>query len=183
MMGRTHLSAGILTGEIMICAMNQFDQTSTILLIGTTAIGSLLPDIDHPQSMVSKSGKITKNLSSSVSAVTQHRGFTHTPVFTALVMFILFMVLRVYTNYAEMAAFGLGAGMVSHLILDTLNENGIMWLCPIVPKRLHVAKIRTGTRSESVFRGAVNIAATVGLVYVLYHQFSPVWRTIYEHVF
>lgn len=183
MLGRTHLSAGILTGEIVVLASGKTDTTSAIILIATAAVGSLLPDIDHPQSMLSSSNRISQNVSESISAVTQHRGFTHTLAFIALILFGLFLLINPYTAYTNTVLVGILAGFLSHMVLDTLNEKGIMWFWPLSAHHIHIMKIRTGSRWESFVRWLCNVAATVCLGYILYIQYSPIWRSLHARLF
>ncbi len=168
MTGKTHLAAGIITGELIILSTQIQTAAPATALLFASAIGSLLPDIDHPSSMLSTSNSATRALSSSVTAVTKHRGFTHTTMFVALITFLLKYVMDGKVPYSTLIAMGICAGMLSHLLLDTLNEKGVMWLWPFWRKPFYIAKIRTGSKVEDTIRVFLNILATVGLLYLLF---------------
>lgn len=173
MTGRTHLSAGIFTGELVVLSTPNISITAAMFTIFTAAIGSLLPDIDHPSSMLSTSNGAAKALSSSVTAVTKHRGFTHTIPFMLLVAIGFGYLLTGKIPYSSLLVFALSAGMLSHLVLDTLNEKGIMWLWPVVRTPIHIASIRTGSKQETFFRMVLNFSATITMGFCLYQIAWP----------
>ena len=168
MTGKTHLATGILTGEAVILATNQISMPAALFAVSIAAIGSLLPDIDHPQSMLSTASFSTRAISSSISAVTKHRGFTHTPVFLICIVMIVNYLMDGKVTYSPLLTLSLCAGMLSHLLLDTLNEKGIMWLWPLWKRPLHLACVRTGSKVENVLCIPINIAATGCLIYIMY---------------
>ena len=174
MTGRTHLAAGIFTGEILAISTNQTEIAPIVFSVCMAAVGSLLPDIDHPSSMLTKSSRSTKMLSDSITAVTKHRGFTHTIVFVALAVALANYILLDKVSFSKLLVEALCAGMLSHLLLDTLNEKGIMWLWPFYRQPMHIACIRTGSKAEEVFRVFMNVCATVTLGYMIYMYSAPV---------
>ena len=167
MIGRTHLAAGILCGEAIVIVENVTNLSDVTFIIAAAAIGSLLPDIDHPQSMMAKSNRTTKTVSGVISSVTQHRGFTHTLVFAALMWFLASRLAAQFNVASEYVVGGFMIGILSHLLLDTLNDRGVMWLWPVYCKHLHILGIRTGSVIEWVLRLALNIAATGGIAMIL----------------
>ncbi len=56
-----------------------------------------------------------------------HRGVTHTPIFAVFVVGVPLIVGRRYRS-----ALGVGIGYLSHLVIDSLTQSGIMWLYPVV---------------------------------------------------
>lgn len=52
------------------------------------------------------------------------------------------------TTYLGKGCIFLEAGMLSHLLLDTLNPEGIMWLYPIRKQRYHLLGIKTNSTGE-----------------------------------
>lgn len=168
MTGKTHLSAGLLVGAVLAVSSQDLNIASAAFTIVAASIGSLIPDIDHPQSMISTSNKTTRIASASLSAVTKHRGFTHTLVFLAIVVGLCnYICTHYFPQYSSLSA-AICAGMLSHLLLDTLNEKGIMWLWPLSKHSFHVACVRTGSQAEKVLRFPLNIAASCCVVYILY---------------
>ena len=150
MTAKTHILGGILAGELVCIAGISTAVSAPALLAGAVA-GSLLPDIDHRGSKISRSGAAGRVASLAVSAVTTHRGVIHTPAF----ILALGAVLGAASFFADWTLgpallLGLMVGMLSHLVLDTLNPSGIMWFWPISRKRFHLASIRTNSLFEWV---------------------------------
>lgn len=177
MTGKTHIAAGIITGELVALYARPMPVETGIFIICAAAVGSLLPDIDHPQSTIARKNAFTKTLSESMAAVGKHRGFTHTTVFVALMTFLLGLLLRGRVNAWALITMSFCAGQLSHLFMDTLNAKGIMWFWPISPKALHIMSIRTGSKVETAIRLPINAAATVLLGYLGYDYLVAFGRT------
>lgn len=124
------------TGDIVECAT----------IIASSWLGSLLPDIDHPTSTMSKKfsilsipyrilqfifGKIkyTKDF-------VGHRGITHSLLF--LIIPIVVMMIGQLNPWIETALFGLTVGIFSHLFMDMLNPMGVPLLLPFVKKKFRL---------------------------------------------
>ena len=172
MIGRTHLAAGILCGEAMVLFQNATNVSDAAFIVAAAAVGSLLPDIDHPRSMLANSSRTTKTVSGVVSSVTQHRGFTHTLAFAGLMWFLATRLAAQFDVVSNDIVISFMLGLLSHLAIDTLNERGVMWFWPIYCKHLHLLRIRTGSAVEWIFRLALNIAATCGIAMIL-QQLHP----------
>lgn len=172
--GKTHLAMGMLCGEVYVLANGYLDIYSIAFAVAASAIGSLLPDIDHPQSMLATSNKATKKVSRTVSAVTQHRGITHTLFFAVLIYLSMNYLLAGRFQYGQMISNALMIGYLSHLVLDTMNEKGVMWLWPILGQHMYVAKIRTGSKAEKGFRWVINTAATAGIIFIFVEQVKSI---------
>lgn len=56
------------------------------------------------------------------------------------------------------------AGILSHLLMDSLNDTGIMWLWPFCSKHIHVLSIRTGSFTETIIRLIITCIATGEIV-------------------
>ena len=52
---------------------------------------------------------------------------------------------------ARVCAIGIFAGCISHMIYDTFNSGGIMWLFPLSRRNLRIAEIRTDSLAEFGF--------------------------------
>lgn len=161
MIGKTHLAAGILAGELTALAYYHASIIPALIVIGSAAIGSLLPDIDHPGSLLSSSSRLSRHISNSIAAVTPHRGLTHTPIFAGLIIAVLYYFLQQRMKYCDPICIGLAVGILSHLVLDTLTERGVMWAWPIIPKHLRLCRIRSNRTTEKMLRGFMNMGAVV----------------------
>ena len=58
------------------------------------------------------------------------------------------------------------AGCISHLLYDTFNPQGIMWLHPIKKKRYSLANIDTSSAAELSFR-VFMIVITIAMLVVI----------------
>lgn len=102
MLGRTH----VLTGFIIGLQGNLFFLCGCIL-------GSVLPDIDKSNSLLGRKFKI-------VGWLSKHRGFFHSVFFGFIISAGLWFV-RPELGY------GLFGGFLSHLLLDGLTKEGILF--------------------------------------------------------
>lgn len=131
MKGYTHLAIGLGAGLIM---------KDTIGFGGVvmTGLGSLLPDLDHPSSMLGR-----RIFGASILGL-KHRGWMH-----SLVGLIIFAALFAAINPKFVP--GITLGYFLHLLADTLNPTGIAWFYPISRKRLHIIGIPSGSPLEYLF--------------------------------
>ena len=82
--------------------------------VKTTAFAGVLADID------------TVFIASGSAFPFVHRGFMHTPIILGILLIAIYFA----TRKPEICA-GFGAGFLGHLLLDTFNPTGIMWLYPL----------------------------------------------------
>ncbi len=120
-------------------------EMGTLLILGGI-VGSLLPDIDAPQSYVGK-------LCSPVSRVFgrlrkmqgkeewQHRGIMHDAA-----IYIAGLLLS-YLYFSPLI--GLFIGCLTHIFLDMFNPMGVPFLFGV--KRLRIAKIKSGEKGAVLF--------------------------------
>lgn len=108
--------------------------------------GSLLPDIDHPTSTMSKKmgllllpyrilqfifGKFEKT-----KHFVGHRGITHTVLF--LVIPILIALFVPMYGIIKIALIGIAIGIFSHLFMDMLNPMGVPLFLPITRRKFRL---------------------------------------------
>ncbi len=119
MTGRTHLTLGAAAG-LLIAAHTGADP---LWCVAAGTIGGLLPDIDHPGSM------ITGWLPGSwiLRLGTRHRGFTHSAA--ALALLVAAWLTAGSPFPAVFASFI--AGTVSHIVADMLTPAGVRLLWPL----------------------------------------------------
>lgn len=138
----THATAGIATGltaSFLLMKDIDFETQSIIvssILLGTSFIGSVFPDIDHPNSYIGRKFRITSFI---VSKVAGHRGATHSPLILFLLCGLLMFLSKniiptEYIYYAYLAIGGFFAGTMSHVFLDALNKKGIPLFYPFSNK-------------------------------------------------
>lgn len=129
----THVLGGILAGALI----NPTPQG--VLLAG---MGSLIPDIDEPNSYL---GKRVKLLSVPVNRGFGHRTLTHSPLVWGLIQ-----IINLNTINNNILAY-LIIGIFSHIILDMFNPTGVPIFYPISKKKTHIGRIVTGSNMEKVF--------------------------------
>ena len=178
MTAKTHLVAGMLAGEAIILRNGGTDSLPTIAMVMlASCVGSIVPDIDMRQSSVSTISLSTRAVSGATRIFTRHRGFTHTPLFCLLAFTLsLAAASKLLPSHSYILAYSICAGTLSHLILDTLNYKGIMWLYPLSKKRFHFMNIRTKSSSESIFAAILSIPALLGIGMLLYLFNIDYWR-------
>lgn len=173
MLGTTHQIGGIcgavLVGSLIFPApLSLTDITFAGVMVAGASIGSLMPDLDHPKSKLSRKAKVASTL---ISSTMGHRGWTHTLLAYFLVTFISILIvsqIETSTNLLYFGAIGLSIGYLSHLILDAFTDSGIPAFKPITEKRLRFASFKTGHADPGV--QFLLIAGTIGVLYLQYFK-------------
>ena len=151
MTGKTHLTVAAATAVILYATTAPQTPAPELIGVATLAgLGGLLPDIDHKNSKISQSMKVTSAITRAISS---HRGLFHTPLLWAIVGYLMTLA-----PYAEKWAPAVLIGIFSHLFLDMLNPMGIPLLWPAYRKKIHLLKIKTGGAIENVICVAFPIA-------------------------
>ena len=141
MTGKTHMLAGVVVGTLCATSYNA-SASHASLIVGASILGSLLPDIDH---FGSTAGRRALAVSIPVRIFFGHRTITHSLLFAGLALVGGSYLLPSLPGIA----WGLFLGVLSHLVLDSLNPSGVPFLYPW-PKRFNLASIKTGGVGEMV---------------------------------
>ena len=203
---RTHRYGGMCAGAIAATAMygtsylhlDNIDPHYIInasILIGAGAIGSLIPDIDHQNSYISKRNPIlafivklllgianfiTKIILSlcfwisptrkkAILAGTEHRGIFHTLLMVILI-YLLFGILTAYFGeFGYLLQIGLTVGYLSHILVDMLTKGGVMLLYPAITFKFHYPFIRLTTGKHETIAAIIITIVTVITIYLLIH--------------
>ena len=143
----THILGGVVATTLIFKAAT----TPETIIFG--AIGGLLPDIDHENSTLGKLNPLSSKM--------EHRGFCHSLVFVAIIGALCKFVLKIPIMNIE----SLQIGMLSHLLLDMLNIQGIQLLWPIKKEfSLPLHGIKTGGMGEMVIRLALLYICVMSLI-------------------
>ena len=180
---RTHqiggFCAGIIAGVSMIEApYNPTTMGALSIVVIASTIGSVIPDIDEPNSIA---GRKIWIISKIIKKVFGHRMITHTPIFVLALAIGFYYLGQSYvlnTEYFEWYYFGVMGflvGYVSHFVMDSLNPTGIMYLWPLSRKRFSIMKLRTGDK-EWIARW---IFIVITLCYLYFIKF-PELKEIYD---
>ncbi len=157
MQGSTHIAIGFMTGATVAAHYHVplYLETGAVLTIA--AVGSLLPDIDHPASKISHSVKLFGR----PFQLFAHRGLTHSlVVVVGMALFVAFFY------FGTVDAGALLRGYISHLLADALTKSGIRLWWPsqrrfrLLPKRIAVV---TGSLVDWLFA----VVALVIAVWIL----------------
>lgn len=131
-----------------------------------TLLGSLLPDIDSPDSMLGRY----------VHLPVQHRTLTHA-IWIPLVLFVL-AIIGWGSSFWSLVAFGISLGWFSHIAVDGVSTAGVAYLWPMTDYiryssgafcakgHTHWKLYRTGETSETMVVVAI-VVLTVVLVVLL----------------
>ncbi|MBT0723230.1 metal-dependent hydrolase [Rosenbergiella sp. S61] len=111
-------------------------------LIPACLLTSLLPDIDHPRSLL---GQRLRWISLPISRIFGHRGFTHSLIAVAIGVFLLINKLPANLLVPNDVIQGMVLGYLSHILADMLTPAGVplLWPCrwrfrlPILPASKH----------------------------------------------
>jgi inner membrane protein len=157
MMAPGHATHGAIAGLVLVPLAPQplGPIPSAALFVGLAVVGALVPDLDHPKSRLTHAlppvtwllNKVLVRLSKAIFYATRtdrdykdtngHRGFTHTPVFAAVVAVGVTTGMEATSahRFAVLVGAALGAGCLAHICGDSLTNSGVPWLWPLVDRR------------------------------------------------
>lgn len=162
----THSLGGAVAGALVISSTGVSGPAQQATIMTGAVLGALFIDIDSKNSWISHKIPIAGEMTSDLF---KHRGLIHTPVFIILAAIVLNCINWGFLgNWGYLSPYfikGFVLGMFSHIILDTLNVQGIMWLWPLTDKRIHILSIRTNSLPEGIV--TLMLAAGIMLNYKL----------------
>jgi len=159
MNGKTHLIIGVASG-LGLSVVFQAAPIAAAMLTSAAAVGSLLPDIDHPNSSIS----YKVGLARAPLFWLSHRGITHSALIVILITLVGQQIQPMLTQ-----AFSLGYS--SHLAADMLTRAGVPLLWPIQTRFRLMPKLFMGGLFELlVLAGSVlaccTLASQLALVWI-----------------
>lgn len=137
----THVIFGLF---ISVISLRFFSTSWPEAYIFLVCIGSLLPDIDSPNSIINRKLKITRWASHMLT----HRGFFHS-IFPVIMIYVLLASVGWTTS-----AIALSLGYMSHIAIDALTVKGINIIHPIKSLRIS-GFIETGSIGEWIIFGLI----------------------------
>ncbi|WP_121616653.1 metal-dependent hydrolase [Virgibacillus halodenitrificans] len=154
MMAATHQTFGITFGLITLILLQLFGFypsgiVEIIVFFLLVLLGSLLPDLDTPNS---KLGRKLWPISFIISRFVKHRTATHSLLFITIVGAIGSFLCSVL-DQSQFYAMGLTIGTISHIAGDGLTNTGVPLLYPFMKKRFRTPlTFSTGSlRERGVF--------------------------------
>ncbi len=149
MLAKTHIAFGILFGILALSFYTPHNIWAYFVLV---VLGVLLPDIDHPNSKLNNTIKVTKV----VPVFFKHRGFFHS-MFPAAAILIVFYLFSSFEY-----GIALFIGYFAHLFSDGMTVSGVNLMHPLA--KMHMRGfIKTGSLAESIIFIAV-VALSIYLV-------------------
>lgn len=121
MNGGTHMLIGLTTGAAVAAYFHVPPFLPVVTLLAVSVLGSVLPDIDHPASFISR----RVGLLGWPFRLFSHRGFTHSILATLILAFAL-----TYIEAPAPLGMALLLGYLSHLLADSMTRAGIRLLWP-----------------------------------------------------
>jgi len=139
MIARTHDLAAItaLGLAALLAPAHAISLSTLIFAIIANLVGGIIPDIDQPTAPFWRNlpignifGKIFNKMSGG------HRFMTHSILGVAVIGYIFFVILNFISPIigsveVNVVWWAFIIGMLSHLIMDTFNKEGVPWLLPI----------------------------------------------------
>lgn len=154
MMFGTHLVFGAVAYTGAAAALGLSTETE---VLAAAAIGSLLPDIDHPKSYFGQRFRI---ISVPLAGLVGHRGVTH----SALAVLVCALLTAGVIGGTPAIVMALAIGYLSHLIGDWMTTTGIPLLWPRRTRYKAPITFKTGSLAETAL--FVLLAASLGYTYV-----------------
>lgn len=164
MTGKTHMATGALFAIGCANLTGQTDPITFVAGMGVSVFASLLPDIDHTESKISRN-PLFMLPSHIVCTFTTHRGIIHSLIGLVAMSGIWFLIISLLSpalsiiNLMDTLPYFI-AGYFSHLFADTCNKGGVGWLQPFIKKKFSILPIKTNTPTELLFSMPV-IALTI----------------------
>ena len=140
MLAPTHVAFSILCTSAIL-------QTVNPLILSIAGATSLLPDIDHTQSIY---GRIFYPISKQINQKFGHRTITH----SWIAVLIILAVSSVFWIFVPMCAYAIFCGYIFGILGDMLTKNGVNFLFPakvsIIIFRNPSLRFKTGSISEFI---------------------------------
>lgn len=138
MLYRTHVVSSLAVGTALVVAT---DYPFSADLVGGIMIGSVLPDIDEPNSFM---GRRSLGLSLVINRLFGHRGFTHSLVCWMFVTTICLLFSKPFT-------IGISLGFFLHILGDLFSTSGLRLFLPFSNKRVKMLiTYKTGSSREQI---------------------------------
>lgn len=175
MNNKTHKIGGVCSGLIASTLLfsNNFGVEgllSSALIVSGATIGSLAPDVDHPESKVGRKF-ILKPISIFINKVFGHRTITHSVVISIFMTIILLSSTLLFTGISNFIysniIIGFCVGWFSHLLLDLLTVKGIPVFYPFIKKKYNLLRFKTNKDEEFV---SILVILITGISMVAYFR-------------
>lgn len=146
-------------------------------------LGALLPDIDHPSSIL---GRLLRIISLPISKLCGHRGFTHSLVAWLILLISCYQWLPSQWDIPNDLIQAFLLGYMSHLVADILTPSGVPFLWPL-PFRfcLPVLRSKSNKRAERFIAIILTVCACllpIGYSIDFHSQFESIIKYIHNQL-
>lgn len=160
----THIAIGVATWAALLfhfpnplATIPGSDDVGVVLLtFPLAALGSMLPDLDHPHAAISES-VLLRPLAWGAHHAFHHRGILHSLLAVALVL--------IGASYLapNLLAYALAWGYLAHILADFLTVRGVPLLAPLSEAKLHLPllAIHTGSLAEILYLCLILVGSIV----------------------
>lgn len=138
---QTHFAGGLAAGAALV-SFTHAPPGAMLPALAVAGLAALLPDIDHGGSLPNKLLGIGGTV---VSAVVSHRSATHSLMAVFALVFALGLL-----GVPQLYVLAAGAGALSHLVLDSLNPQGVPWLLMLNGRKFGLPLVVTGGPGENL---------------------------------
>lgn len=174
MMGRTHIIIGLSYGIALIPSATQNGVTPGQLgfVMCGLVVGSLLPDIDHPHSLISQQLPLVGKV---ISKLTRHRGIFHS-ILGVVIMFAWTQWLSISIadglsavgiQQADHATRNLNTGLmlgyILHIFADLLTISGVRLFYPL-KRNIKIPVFKTGGVMEWLLGVVLMVVSAIQIV-------------------
>lgn len=158
MTGRTHAILGLSVG-MLAAAYTPNDPLLRAAVVAMALGASLLPDIDHPKAIISG---YMPGVGHAARLIISHRGATHTGLFAAAIIALLFVV-----GAPVPIAIAVLGGIISHLVADMATPAGIPLFMPITRRAFRIAPRSVLWASSWILEAMATVGSLVLIVLVV----------------
>lgn len=178
MNNKTHKVGGLCSGLIVSTIMFSKNPElgnliSSGLIISGATIGSLAPDIDHPESKVGRKF-LLRPISILISKLFGHRTITHSVVMSVFMTILLLISTTMFTGIPKFIysnlIIGFCVGWMSHLLLDLITVKGIPIYYPFIKRKYSLLKFKTSRDEELVTMLIILLTGTLIALYFILNK-------------
>ncbi|MBM3309217.1 MAG: metal-dependent hydrolase [Candidatus Altiarchaeales archaeon] len=156
----THLTLALLLTLLIYANLNMDPKTLNLCLIAA-ALGSLIPDLDHPKAFLSRRHWTLQGTSRLIEIAFHHRGITHSLLMLIATTGIGILALNKLQMNANLAI-PYAIGYLSHLLADSFNPMGVKLFQPISQWTFKTkTKIQTGGITDRI------LGVTLGAIFLI----------------
>ncbi len=173
MLSKTHVVIGLTYGAALMPSVARQELTAVHFgcVVAGLAVGSLLPDLDHPQSAINRKIPIFGGILGRLFA---HRGILHSIlgilgwlVFLSFVAAVVSQALPAAHGAIAHIISGLIIGYILHILADSFTKSGVRLLYPL-KFNVGFKLIKTGGKAELITRWVLIGLCVLQILYLIF---------------